>query len=55
MAKDTSDRGFAAMSDEQQEQIASKGGKTTGSKNLSREARAKGGEHSHGGGRKSSS
>jgi general stress protein YciG len=55
MADDTSNRGFAAMSDEQQQQIASEGGKTTAGKNLSKEARAKGGKRSHGGGRKSNS
>lgn len=38
-----SDRGFASMSKERQRAIASMGGKATAGKNLTREARAKGG------------
>lgn len=38
-----SDRGFASMSKERQRQIASMGGKATAGKNLTTEARAKGG------------
>jgi general stress protein YciG len=49
----SSNRGFASMDDKKQKEIASKGGKATGGKNLSDEARAKGGKHSHGGGRNS--
>jgi general stress protein YciG len=49
----TSDRGFASMDESKQKEIASKGGKATGGKNLSQEARAKGGKNSHGGGRSS--
>lgn len=45
-----SDRGFASMDETKQKEIASKGGKATGGKNLSTEARAKGGRNSHGGG-----
>lgn len=44
---DTSNRGFASMDESKQKEIASKGGKATGGKNLSRAARAKGGKHSH--------
>lgn len=51
--KSTSNRGFASMDEDKQREIASKGGKATGGKNLSTEARAKGGENSHGGGRRS--
>jgi general stress protein YciG len=40
------------MDEEKQKKIASEGGKATGGKNLSREARRKGGRHSHGGGRR---
>ena len=36
-----SDRGFASMDKEKQRKIASMGGKATGGKNLTREARAK--------------
>jgi general stress protein YciG len=50
---DNSDTGFASMEDEKQRKIASKGGKSTGGKNLSTEARSKGGKNSHGGGRNS--
>jgi hypothetical protein len=53
MADNTSDRGFAAMDEDKQKEIASKGGKATAGKNLSTEDRAKGGKHSHSGGRKS--
>lgn len=38
-----SDRGFASMNKERQRQIASMGGKATAGKNLTTEARAKGG------------
>jgi uncharacterized protein len=55
MADDTSNRGFASMDDAQQKEIASKGGQATGGKNLDTKARKKGGERSHGGGRKSGS
>ena len=53
MARNTSNRGFASMDESKQREIASKGGKATGGKNLTREARAKGGRNSHGGGRRS--
>jgi general stress protein YciG len=43
----TSNRGFASMDESKQKEIASKGGKATGGKNLSRAARAKGGKNSH--------
>jgi general stress protein YciG len=41
------DQGFASMDERKQKEIASKGGKATGGKNLSREARSKGGKNSH--------
>lgn len=41
MAKE--DRGFASMSKEKRTEIARKGGKATGGKNLTPEMRAKGG------------
>lgn len=44
----TSNRGFASMDESKQREIARKGGKATGGKNLSTEARAKGGRNSHG-------
>lgn len=47
MADNTSNRGFASMDESKQKEIASKGGKATGGKNLSRAARAKGGKNSH--------
>lgn len=47
----TDDRGFAGMDETKQKEIASKGGQATGGKNLSAEARRKGGKKSHGGGR----
>lgn len=63
----TSNRGFASMDDEQQREIASKGGKASAGQNLDNadrseagrkgaaaqptEAKAKGGQHSHSGGR----
>jgi hypothetical protein len=50
-----STRGFAGMDSATQKRIASKGGKATGGKNLTNEARAKGGRNSHGGGRPSGS
>lgn len=43
------DQGFAAMDESQQKEIASKGGKVTGGKNLDEKARKKGGQHSRGG------
>ncbi|HET6863897.1 MAG TPA: KGG domain-containing protein [Candidatus Saccharimonadales bacterium] len=49
----TSNRGFASMDESKQREIASKGGKATAGKNLSQEARSKGGRNSHGGGRRS--
>ncbi len=52
---DTSERGFASMEEKEQKKIASKGGKATAGKNLTTEARAKGGRNSHSGGRKSNS
>jgi len=55
MTDNTSDRGFAAMPKSEQKSIASMGGKATAGKNLTTEARAKGGRHSHSGGRKSES
>jgi general stress protein YciG len=48
MADNTSKRGFASMSASKQKEIASMGGKATGGKNLTTEARAKGGRNSHG-------
>lgn len=53
MAKNTANRGFAAMDEAKQKEIASKGGKATGGKNLTTEARAKGGKNSHNSGRQS--
>jgi uncharacterized protein len=53
MAGNTSNRGFASMDSAKQKEIASKGGKATGGKNLTTEARAKGGKNSHSGGRNS--
>ncbi len=50
-----SNRGFASMDAAKQRMIASKGGKATAGKNLTPEARAKGGRNSHGGGRRASS
>lgn len=52
MADNTSSQGFASMPDEEVEEIARKGGQSSGGnpQNLDREARAKGGKHSHGGG-----
>ena len=50
---DTSNRGFASMDDSKQKEIASKGGKATGGKNLSTEARSKGGRNSHSSGQNS--
>jgi general stress protein YciG len=44
-------RGFASMPQDEVEDIARKGGKTTGASNLTDEDRARGGENSHGGGR----
>jgi general stress protein YciG len=43
------------MDENKQREIARKGGKATGGKNLTTEARAKGGRNSHGGGRRSNS
>lgn len=43
-------QGFASMDDKKQKNIAKKGGEATGASNLSKEDRAKGGKHSHGGG-----
>jgi general stress protein YciG len=48
-----SKRGFASMDESKQKEIASKGGKATGGKNLTRAARSKGGQNSHSGGRSS--
>lgn len=41
-----SDRGFASMSKSRQKEIARMGGKATAGKNLTKEARAKGGRTS---------
>ncbi len=49
----TSDRGFASMDRSKQKEIASKGGKASGGKNLTTEARRKGGANSHSGRRSS--
>ena len=43
----TRDRGFAAMDTAKQKSIASKGGKASAGKNLTTEARSKGGRNSH--------
>jgi general stress protein YciG len=51
----TNQRGFEAMDENKQKKISSEGGKATGGKNLSTEARSKGGKKSHGGGRPSGS
>jgi general stress protein YciG len=60
---DTSNRGFASMDEDKQKEIASKGGEASSKKqDMSKlgkkgaeaqptEAKAKGGENSHGGGR----
>jgi len=53
MANNSSKRGFAAMDESKQKEIASKGGKATGGKNLTTRARSKGGKHSHEGGQNS--
>ena len=45
----TSDRGFKSMDANKQRKIASAGGKATGGKNLTAEARAKGGRNSRSG------
>jgi len=47
MADNTSKRGFASMDENKQKEIASKGGKATGGKNLDSAARSKGGKNSH--------
>jgi general stress protein YciG len=63
----TDDRGFASMDESKQREIASKGGKASGGKNLENvdrsaagkkgaaaqptEAKRRGGQNSHGGGR----
>jgi general stress protein YciG len=63
----TDNRGFASMDEDKQKEIASKGGKASGGQNLQKvdrsaagkkgaeaqptEAKRKGGENSHGGGR----
>ena len=46
-------RGFASMDPKRQKDIARRGGLATGGKNLTKEARARGGRNSHGGGRRS--
>ncbi len=65
MADNNSNRGFAAMDDDKQREIASKGGQASSSKqDMSKlgkrgaeaephEAKVKGGENSHSGGRRS--
>lgn len=58
--RNTSNRGFASMDEQKQRDIASKGGRSVPSekrsfsqnRNLASEAGRKGGENSHGGGRK---
>lgn len=54
---DTGGRGFASMDKEELRKVAQKGGKASGGnpQNLTREARARGGRNSRGGGRKSGS
>lgn len=54
MADNTSDRGLGSpnMSESKKQAIRRKGGEATGAKNLSKEDRAKGGRHSHSGGRR---
>jgi len=53
MPDNTDSRGFASMDESKQKEIASKGEKATAGKNLTDEARAEGGRHSHSGGRQS--
>jgi len=53
MANDSDNQGFIPMNEDKRKEAARKGGKATGGKNLSSEARSKGGKNSHGGGRKS--
>lgn len=53
MTDNLSDREFSSMDENKQKEIASKGGKVTAGKNLSPQDRARGGKHSHNGGRKS--
>ncbi len=53
MADNKDDQGFATMDDAKQKEMASKGGKSISGKNLTTEARAKGGKNSHSGGRRS--
>lgn len=48
---DKSKRGFGSMPESKKNEIQSMGGKATGGKNLTTEARAKGGRNSHSGGR----
>lgn len=55
MAKSTRGLGSNSMDESKKREIQSKGGKATGGKNLTREARIKGGKNSRGGGRKSAS
>lgn len=43
-------QGFASMDDQKRKDIASKGGQAAGGKNLTTQARAKGGRRSHEGG-----
>ncbi len=47
MAGTKGNQGFASMKKEDQRAAASKGGKTTGGKNLTQEARSRGGKNSH--------
>jgi len=53
MPDNSSDQGFASMDESKQKEIASKGGQATAGKNLTDEARSKGGKRSHSGGRQS--
>ncbi len=53
MAKSSRGLGSNSMDETKKREIQSKGGKATGGKNLTQEARIKGGRNSRGGGRKS--
>ena len=53
MADDTTESGFGSMDETKHKAAARKGGRATAGKNLTKEARAKGGKNSHNGGRKS--
>ncbi len=53
MASSNRGLGSSSMDETKKKEIQSKGGKATGGKNLTAEARSKGGQNSRGGGRKS--